>query len=105
MTMFQTCLNYSKTTIDFIMNICGIYLCWILMHFAAANLYPMYCAELSFWGLIKSAFVAPAPHCQAMRWIITNGGSVITQMWIVFGTWLCGKIGCVLLYNADTETK
>ena len=40
----------------------------------------------------KSAFVAPAPHCQAMRWVITNGGNIITQMWIVLGTWACGKI-------------
>ena len=102
-TMFQTFLKYAKIAMEFIINVSGIYLCWITLHFAAANLYPVYCAELSVWGLIKSAFVAPAPHCQAMRWVITNGGSVITQMWVVIGTWVCGKIGGALLRDAATK--
>lgn len=48
--------------------------------------------RIFFWGIIKSAFIAPAPHCQAMRWVIHNGGNVITQMWVVLGTWCCGKL-------------
>lgn len=95
----QNCFKYAKISMDFIINVCGIYLFWIIMHFAAANLYPIFCAELSIWGLIKSAFIVPSPHCQAMRWVITNGGSVINQMWVVLGTWLCGKIGKALLHD------
>jgi hypothetical protein len=87
--MFITTLNTIK---DFLINVCGIYIIWILLHMIASNLYPMYCAELSFFGIIKSAFIAPAPHCQAMRWVIHNGGNVITQMWVVLGTWCCGKL-------------
>ena len=102
-TISQICFRYAKITMGFIINVCGIYLCWIILHFVAANLYPRFCAELTFWGLIKSAFVAPAPHCQAMRWVITNGGSVITQMWIVLGTWMCGKIGGALLCAEGKE--
>ena len=102
-TISQSCFRYAKITMGFIINVCGIYLCWIILHFVAANLYPRFCAELTFWGLIKSAFVAPAPHCQAMRWVITNGGSVITQMWIVLGTWMCGKIGGALLCAEGKE--
>jgi len=76
----------------FIKNVAGIYIGWIFLHWVAANLYPKYCAETSFWGIIKSAFVAPAPHCQAMRWVINNGGSMINHMWIVLGSWICGKL-------------
>ena len=83
---------YFQTIKDFIVNVCGIYICWILLHAIVANLYPIYCAEFTLLGIIKSAFLAPAPHCQAMRWVITNGGNIITQMWIVIGTWICGKI-------------
>lgn len=92
-----------KMVYDFVVNIFGIYLLWILLHFIAANLYPVYCAEMSIWGLIKSAFIAPAPHCQAMRWVITNGGSVITQMWVVFGTWICGKIGGTIMHEVRNK--
>ena len=81
-----------QKAINFIMNVAGIYMGWIIIHMIASNLYPMYCAEMSLWGLIKSAFMAPAPHCQALRWVIHNGGSMINQMWVVLGTWICGKI-------------
>jgi hypothetical protein len=87
-------MNFERVKI-FIKNVfgvIGIYIGWIILHWMAANLYPRYCAETSLWGIIKSAFVAPAPHCQAMRWVINNGGNMINQMWIVLGTWICGKI-------------
>jgi len=77
---------------DWFFNIAGVFIVWILLHFAAANMYAIFCAELSLLGLIKSIFVAEAPHCIAMRWIIYNGGATIHTMWISIGLWFTGKI-------------
>ena len=77
---------------DWLTNIAGFFLIWIILHFIAANLYARFCAELSFLGLIKSIFIAEAPHCMALRWVIYNGGSVIHSMWLSLGVWLSGKI-------------
>jgi len=82
---------------NFIVNVAGIYIGWTVIHMIASNLYPVYCAEMTLWGLIKSVFVAPAPHCRALRWVINTGGSTIEQMWIVLGTWLCGNITVMLM--------
>ena len=98
--MFQQIKEYIQYFGKFIIDVIGIYICWLILHLIAANLYTKYCAELSLWGIIKSAFVIPAPHCQAMRWIITTGGSIITQMWVVLGTWFCAKL-CKNLMNKE----
>jgi len=73
-------------------EVCGIYIFWIIVHFISANLYAYYCAHLSLVGFFMSAFQAPSPHCTALRWAVTTGGNIITQMWCVLGTWICGKI-------------
>jgi hypothetical protein len=75
----------------FIFDVAGIYILWIVIHFICANLYPRFCAELSILGFIKSIFVAEAPHCVAMRWVIHNGGNVIHTMWLAIAVWLTGK--------------
>jgi hypothetical protein len=35
-----------------------------------------------------SPFMAAAPHCQALRWAIYNGGNNIVSMWLILGMWL-----------------
>ena len=80
-----------ETLKNFIFDVIGIYILWIAMHYACANLYPQFCAEKSLWGFIKSAFVAESPHCVAMRWVIYNGGNIIHTMWLALGIWLSGK--------------
>jgi len=77
---------------NFIVNCAGIYMGWIIVHMIASNLYPIYCAEMTLWGIVKSIFLAPTPHCRALRWVITYGGSMIEQMWLIIGIWICGKI-------------
>ena len=77
---------------EWFFNIASIIIMWLLLHFAAANLYARFCAELSIFGFIKSIFVAEAPHCVAMRWVIYNSGSVIHTMWISIGIWIMGKM-------------
>jgi hypothetical protein len=90
--MIQNLISIIIKSIKMTFEICGIYIFWILLHFISANLYSHYCANISFFGLLISAFQAPAPHCVALRWAITTGGNIINQMWIVLGTWICGKI-------------
>jgi len=43
-------------------------------------------------GFIKSIFVAQAPHCIALRWIIYNGGLAINSMWVSIGIWVTTKM-------------
>lgn len=76
---------------NFILNVAGIYILWIIMHYISANLYPEFCCEKTIWGFLKSAFVAEAPHCVALRWVINNGGNVIHNMWITLGIWFSSK--------------
>ena len=70
----------------------GVFTLWICLHYVAANLYPNYCAETSVSGFIKSIFVAQAPHCIAMRWVIYNGGVAINSMWISIAIWISSKM-------------
>lgn len=82
---------------DFVYNIAGIFIVWIVLHYLAANLYSSFCAELSLLGIIKSIFVAQAPHCVAMRWVIYNGGNVINSMWLSIAVWFTTKVFNTLL--------
>lgn len=82
----------TETIKDWVFNVAGVFVLWILLHYGAANLYPKFCAEASILGFIKSIFIAEAPHCIAMRWVIYNGGSIIHTMWISIGLWVTGKL-------------
>lgn len=77
---------------DWVFNVGGIFIMWIVLHYIAANLYARYCAEYSLFGLIKSIFIAEAPHCMAMRWMIYHGGAAIHTMWVSIGIWFTGKL-------------
>jgi len=79
--------KYREVTIQ-IMNIFGIYLVWIVLHYFAAHLYTKFCVPATILGFIAAPFIATSPHCQALRWTVYNGGNSIAAMWIVLGTWL-----------------
>ena len=68
-------------------GISGSFILWIVIHYAAANLYPHFCAETTLFGFIKSIFVANTPHCVALRWVIYNGGNIINAMWSSIALW------------------
>jgi len=70
----------------------GIYLVWIVLHYITPHLYVHFCVPLTMQGFIMSPFMAPSPHCQALRWAIYNGGNTIISMWIVFGTWIMQQL-------------
>jgi hypothetical protein len=66
----------------------GFYCLWILLHYVAAHLYVKFCTPLSIWGIIASPFLATMPQCSALRWLIHVGGSTITAMWLILGSYL-----------------
>ena len=69
-------------------NIFGIYLLWVFVHFISAHLYIRFCTPNTMLGFVMSPFMAAAPHCQALRWSIYNGGNNIVSMWVTIGIWL-----------------
>jgi hypothetical protein len=71
-----------ETLKNWFLNVAGIFILWIVIHYAAANLYARFCAELTFIGFVQSIFIAEAVHCIALRWVIYNGGQIIHKMWI-----------------------
>ena len=73
-------------------NLFGIYVAWISLHYFAAHLYTTFCVPLTYIGFITSPFVVPTPHCQAFRWVISNGSTHINAMWMAFGTWWVRKL-------------
>ena len=81
-----------KSIVKNILDVAGIFIIWIIIHYTAAKFYPTFCAESGVFGFIKSIFVAQAPHCIAMRWIIYNGGIVINSMWLAISIWISSKL-------------
>ena len=77
-------LNYYET----IKNLYGIYIIWILLYYISSHLHVYLCTPNTYIGFILMPFVAPAPHCQALRWVIYNGGNSIVNMWLLLGSWL-----------------
>lgn len=73
---------------NFVQNVAGVYLLWILVHYISAHLYVHWCVPATILGFIASPFIAPAPHCQALRWGLYNGGNSIIAMWLILGAWL-----------------
>ena len=70
-----------------IVSLFGYYLMWITLHYAAVHLYPTYCAPFTVTGFVLSPFMVAAPHCVAMRWLITEGSKVIVTMWVSIGAY------------------
>jgi hypothetical protein len=81
-----------KSIFNAIYEVAGVFILWIIIHYIASNLYPKFCAELTFLGLIKSMFVAQSPHCIALRWVIYNGGIAINSMWVSIAFWVTTKM-------------
>ena len=79
-------------TLSWAYSACGYYVMWILLHYAAIHLYPEFCAPYTILGFILSPFMISAPHCLAMRWIISEGSMIILAMWLAIGGVIINKI-------------
>ena len=93
-----TFFKVTYKTIKFIINISGIYLLWILLHYVASHLYVKLCVPCTLFGFIMSPFMTATPHCQGLRWIVYNAANMINNMWIIFGAWICSTL---LIINKD----
>jgi hypothetical protein len=80
-------MEYLQTAKTFLTSAAGVYAIWIVLHYISPHLYVRYCVPATITGFVMSVFIAPAPHCQALRWTIYNGGNAILAMWIFVGTW------------------
>ena len=72
-------------------KIAAIYLIWICIHYFASHLYIRWCTYGTILGFILSPFLVSSPHCQALRWCISQGANQIVIMWTTIGTWFVMK--------------
>ena len=86
-------------------NICGIYVLWVFIHYTSTHLYIHFCTPKTITGFLMSPFMAAAPHCQALRWGIYNGGNSIVSMWLTMGVWLVGYITPLAYFNRDKKLE
>jgi hypothetical protein len=73
---------------SWLLTMFGMYALWIVLHYAGAHLYIRWCVPPTMLGFILAPFVAPAPHCQGLRWLIYHGGNSIVAMWMLLGAWI-----------------
>tara|TARA_Y100000389_G_C17408646_1_gene489555 strand:- start:924 stop:1244 length:321 start_codon:yes stop_codon:yes gene_type:complete len=78
-----------------------IYLFWILLHWMSVQIYQYMCVPSTIWGLVFGAAIASQmPHCRAALWTVTHSSVVISNMWIMLGSWLIA-----LFIGKSTESK
>jgi hypothetical protein len=90
--MFPVVVPYLHAFLNMFKNIFGIYILWIFLHFASSHMYVKLCTPGTITGFLLSPFMAAAPHCQALRWVLYNGGNSIISMWVTVGLWLLGYL-------------
>jgi hypothetical protein len=95
-------LNFTYKTTRFILNVSGIYLLWICLHYTASHLYIHFCVPNTLIGFMMSPFMTATPHCLGLRWVVYNAASMINNMWIILGTWICSTI---LIINNDRTSE
>jgi len=93
------CFKYTYTSVKIFINVSGIYLLWIFLHYFASHLYVKLCVPNTIVGFLLSPFMIATPHCQGLRWIVYNAANMINNMWIILGAWICST----LLINPPLE--
>ena len=94
LTAFANC-NFSKIIIEKLIQLVkmsGVYIIWICLHYLSSYLYVQMCVPYSWTGFFASPFLITSPHCQAFRWMISTGASIIENMWLLLGVWICSNI-------------
>ena len=99
--MIETIQNLATSFV----NLFGIYLVWIVIHYGASHLYIKCCVPDDINGFMFSPFIAPAPHCQALRWCIYNGGNSISAMWIILGSLILSHLQPIRIFRNNPLNK
>jgi hypothetical protein len=81
--------NKIVTCIYWVFAASKIYVLWILLHYFASHLYVYYCVPKTLIGFLVSPFLIASPQCHSLRWVVYNGANIISNMWVILGTWLC----------------
>jgi len=89
--------------IKLIVKVCGIYLLWICLHYAASHLYIKLCVPNNVFGFLITPFLISTPHCQGLRWIVYNGANIINNMWLILGSWVYSII-FIITHDKPSET-
>jgi len=89
----KNCIEYKKTWgikyIQPLWSTIKIYLFWILLHWVSVQFYQYMCVPRTLWGLVFGTTVASQmPHCRAALWTVTHSSTVISNMWVILGSWL-----------------
>jgi hypothetical protein len=66
----------------------GMYIVWILLHYAAAHLYKMHCAASGLWGFLLSPLMASTPYCTGLVWILQHSVIKFMAIWTIVGSWI-----------------
>jgi hypothetical protein len=77
--IYKFICNYKNSVVNFfkfIIKISWLYLMWILLHYAASQLYIKFCVPYNLMGFIVSPFLTSTPHCQGLRWIVYNAAEL-----------------------------
>jgi hypothetical protein len=61
-------------------QVASLYLLWVVLHFAAVQLYVYWCVPQTWAGWLYSPFLAPMPHCRLLRWTIYVGGHQVAAL-------------------------
>jgi len=83
------CFQYAYKSIKIFINVSGIYLVWIFLHYLASHLYVKLCVPSTIFGFLLSPFMTATPHCQGLRWVVYNAANMINNMWVILGAWIC----------------
>jgi hypothetical protein len=84
----KTCVEYVQPFV----NLFGIYFVWIVLFYVCSHIHVYLCVPTTIVGFIMTPFLVPSPHCQALRWVIYNGGNSIVSIWFLAGAWILSYI-------------
>jgi hypothetical protein len=107
-SIYNVCVivfDYTYKGIKIFINVSGIYLIWIFLHYIASHLYIKLCVPSTFIGFFMSPFMTATPHCQGLRWIVFNAANMINNMWIILGAWICSTLLIVNKDNMNTPSS
>ena len=107
--IFYNSKNILKKTLNANINVFNnvyfVFIFWVILHYISSHMYIYYCTPKSVYGFSMSPFIIAAPHCQALSWVVYNGGNTIISMWITFGFWLLNFINPMINKNVSVKNE
>jgi hypothetical protein len=67
-------------------------LLWVIVHFLAAHVYVRWCVPPTWYGLFMTPFVASAPHCTGIRWVLNISSDKMVAMWSAVGLFVIAMV-------------